>query len=144
MSDDGASPPDLDALAEHALTARTRAYAPYSCYKVGAAVLAGGEVFAGANCENASYGASVCAERHAIAAAVFEGHRAIDAIAVATESSPPASLCGICRQVLREFSGPDPSRVRVVLVNPAGERKETTLGALLPDSFGPDHLDGDE
>ena len=130
----------LDALAEHALTAQTRAYAPYSGYAVGAAVLAGGEVFAGANCENASYGASVCAERHAIAAAVFEGHRAVDAIAVATNSSPPAALCGICRQVLREFAGGDPEAVRVVLVNPRGERSETTLAALLPASFGPDQL----
>ena len=128
--------PDLAELAEHALTARTRAYAPYSNYNVGAAVLAGGEVFAGANCENASYGASVCAERHAIAAAVFEGHRDISAIAVATVSSPPASPCGICRQVLREFTA-DPDQLRVVLVNPAGEAIELTLGELLPHSFGP-------
>lgn len=130
----------LGDLADHALTAQTRAYAPYSNYAVGAAVLAGGEVFAGANCENASNGASVCAERHAVAAAVFEGHRAIDAIAVASNSSPPVAPCGICRQVLREFAGGDPAKVRVLLVNPQGERSETTLEALFPASFGPEHL----
>ena len=127
-------PADLTAVA---LAARRNAYAPYSGFTVGAALQAvDGRVFAGCNVENASFSLAVCAERNAIAAAVVAGAQAFIAVAVATDTSPPIAPCGACRQALREF-GPD---LRVILVNPAGERVETTLAALLPDSFSPDHL----
>jgi cytidine deaminase len=124
-------------LAAQALAAQQQAYAPYSRFRVGAALAAeDGRVFVGCNVENASYPLAVCAERNAIAAAVVEGARRFRAIAIATDSSPPSPPCGACRQALREF-GPD---LAVVLVNGRGERVETTLAALLPMSFGPEHL----
>ena len=127
-------PADLAALA---LAARRMAYAPYSGFTVGAALQAvDGRTFVGCNVENASYSLAVCAERNALAAAVVGGAQAFTAIAVATDNSPPLAPCGACRQALREF-GPD---LRVILVNPAGERAETTLAALLPESFSPEHL----
>jgi cytidine deaminase len=125
---------DLETLA---LAAREQAYAPYSRFRVGAALQAtDGRVFVGCNVENASYPLAVCAERNALAAAVVAGARAFRAIAIATDTSPPSPACGACRQALREF-GPD---LAVTLVNPRGERVETTLAALLPMSFGPEHL----
>ncbi len=128
-----------DELAARALEARTRAYAPYSGYQVGCAVLAGGAIHEGANMENASYGLALCAERNAVAAAVFAGASQVDAVAVATSSSPPAAPCGMCLQTLTEFAG-DPAALRVVLVNPAGERRELTLAELLPHGFRRDQL----
>jgi cytidine deaminase len=116
--------------------ARRHAYAPYSGFAVGAAVLAGGRVFSGANVENASYGLSVCAERNAMMAAVLDGARSLEAVAVASDASPPSAPCGMCRQMLHEFAA-DPAAVRVIMVNGAGERRETTLAELLPDAFGP-------
>jgi cytidine deaminase len=92
-------------------------------------------VHVGCNVENASYGLSVCAERHAVAAAVAAGEYGIEALAVVTDMSPPASPCGACRQVLVEF-GDFP----VILANPAGERVLTRVGDLLPDAFTPDAL----
>ena len=89
-----------------------------------------GRVHVGCNVENASYGLSVCAERHAIAAAVSAGAQQIEAIAVVTETDPPSAPCGACRQVLVEF-GDFP----VVLANTAGERVLTTVNDLLPDAF---------
>jgi cytidine deaminase len=127
-------PADLAALA---LAAMRNAYAPYSSFAVGAAVQSvDGRVFVGCNVENASYALAVCAERNAIGAAVVAGAQAFTAVAVASSTSPPAPPCGACRQVLREF-GPD---LKVILANPAGERVETTLAALLPQAFSPDHL----
>ncbi len=127
-------PADLAALA---LAARRMAYAPYSGFTVGAALQAvDGRTFVGCNVENASYSLAVCAERNALAAAVVAGAQAFTAIAVATDHSPPIAPCGACRQALREFG----SELTVILVNPAGERTETTLAALLPDSFSPTHL----
>jgi cytidine deaminase len=124
-------------LAACALAAQRNAYAPYSGFAVGAAVESvDGRIFQGCNVENASYPLAVCAERNAIAAAVVAGASAFVAVAVATPTSPPAAPCGACRQVLREF-GPD---LRVILVNPSGDRVETTLAALLPQSFGPEHV----
>jgi cytidine deaminase len=124
-------------LAALALAARRNAYAPYSGFTVGAALQAvDGRAFVGCNVENASYGIAQCAERNAIAAAVVAGAQAFTAVAVATDTSPPIAPCGACRQALREF-GPD---LTVILVNPAGERLETTLATLLPDSFSPAHL----
>lgn len=107
-------------------------YAPYSNFNVGAAVLAEGEVFAGANIENASYPMSVCAERNAVAAAVNAGKRSIDAVAVVTRADEPTPPCGGCRQVLNEF-GPD---MRVVIEAAGGRRAEWTLPEILPHAFG--------
>jgi cytidine deaminase len=107
---------------------------------VGAAALAGGKVYAGANMENASYGLTLCAERSAVARAVFDGARTIDAIAVASDISPPAPPCGMCLQTLAEFA-PDPTKVRVILGNPRGDQQTYTLADLLPHGFGPKDLE---
>jgi cytidine deaminase len=121
-------------LIERALAARAHAYAPYSHYAVGCALDTGDAVFEGVNVENASYGLSICAERSAVAAAVASGARSLRTIVVATESSPPASPCGMCRQIMMEFAD-DPSAVRVILVNPAGETHTHTVAELLPHAF---------
>jgi cytidine deaminase len=130
------NPETIDRLVEAASEARGRAHAPYSKFTVGAAIVdEEGRVHVGCNVENASYGLSVCAERHAIAAAVSAGAERIEAIAVVTETDPPSAPCGACRQVLVEF-GDFP----VVLANPAGERVLTTVNDLLPDAFTPGSL----
>jgi cytidine deaminase len=121
-------------LESTAKAAQAHAYAPYSRFKVGAAVQMDGKVFAGVNVENASYPVGVCAERNAIAAGVVAGARSLEAVVVYTEASPPASPCGACRQVLREFAA-HPERVTVLSINPQGERRSWTLDQLLPDSF---------
>ncbi len=125
-----------DALIEAARAARQKAYAPYSNFLVGSAVLgADGEIFSGANVENASYGLAVCAERNAVNALVFAGERSLAAVAVASENG--VTPCGACRQVLREFGGDIP----VWIVNDStGEIRETSLGRLLPDSFTGEQL----
>jgi cytidine deaminase len=127
------APAKADELIAAARAVRSHAYAPYSNYHVGAAVRGGsGRIYAGANVENASYGLALCAERSAVATAIAAGETAITAVAVITATSPPAAPCGMCRQVLAEF-GPD--ALPVALVNDAGEREDTTLGALLPHAF---------
>lgn len=124
------------ALEEAACAVRTKAYAPYSEFKVGAAVMGGsGEIYDGANVENASFGLTICAERTAIAKAVSAGERSIQAIAVCTENG--VTPCGACRQVIREFSADCP----VYLLDGDGQRRETSLAALLPESFGKGDLD---
>lgn len=124
-----------EALIAAACTARGAAYAPYSNYQVGAALLVeGGEIITGCNVENAAYGSSMCAERTAVFKAVSQGYRQIVAVAVCTENA--GSPCGACRQVLVEFAGDVP----VYLVDAAGNGRDTTLHALLPDHFGPEHL----
>lgn len=126
-----------DELVAAALTARARAYAPYSQFSVGAAVRArDGRVFEGANMENASYGLAICAERAAVVAAVMAGARDLEAVAIASSISPPASPCGMCRQTLAEFA----HDLRVILVNDRGERADTTLAELLPRPFRGDAL----
>jgi cytidine deaminase len=125
---------DTTALEARARAVQDNAYAPYSKFKVGAAVLMDGKIFEGVNVENSSYPLSVCAERNAIAAAVTAGARHLGAVAVCTDASPPSSPCGACRQVLREFAD-DPNQVVVVAINPQGERRTWTLEQLLPDSF---------
>jgi cytidine deaminase len=129
--------PDDRSLARAARAARARAYAPYSRFRVGAAVSAGGRTYAGANVENASYGLTLCAERAAVAAAVAGGARRIEAVAVASGTSPPTPPCGMCLQTLAEFAGPG---LPVVLAGPRGALVRTTLGALLPRAFGRRHL----
>lgn len=123
---------DWNALADQALGMRSRAYAPYSRYRVGAALEASdGRVFNGCNIENRSYGLALCAERVALARAVAAGAREFTALVVATESSPPQSPCGACRQTLAEFARTLP----ILLVNPSGERREHDLAELNPHPF---------
>jgi len=120
---------DWDHLIDEAWAARDRAYAPYSNFHVGAALLAeDGRVFSGCNVENLSYGLTNCAERVAIGAAVAAGARKFLAVAVVADTAVPISPCGACRQVLAEFGVP-----RVMLANRA-ERLEFTLEELLPRS----------
>ena len=119
-------------LLDQARRAREHAYAPYSNFKVGAAVLtAAGEIFSGCNIENASLGATICAERVAILAAVAAGHRDLTALAVVADTPDPVAPCGLCRQVLAEFS-PD---CRVVMANTAGRIRLANLKELLPLAF---------
>jgi cytidine deaminase len=129
---------DESRLVAAAVGARGRAYAPYSEFAVGAALLSkGGRVFTGCNVENASYGLTVCAERVALFKAVSEGVREFEAIAVACGDTP-CSPCGACRQALREFA-PD---LKVVLADAEGRKWETTtLSQLLPRAFGPSDLE---
>ena len=119
-------------LVAAARAARRKAYAPYSRFRVGAAVRAGRAVFRGVNVENASYGLTVCAERVAVGAAVAAGARRIDAVAVASGTREPTPPCGACLQVLAEFGGPD---LPVVLAGAGGRTIETTLGELMPHAF---------
>lgn len=130
-------PGDED-LVRVASLARERAYAPYSKYKVGAAIRTKrNKIHTGANVENASYGLTVCAERCAAFAAVAAGEtKDWDAVAIVTGGDVLPSPCGACRQVLHEFS-PD---LRVILATTSGQRKTTTLADLLPDAFGPERL----
>lgn len=125
-------------LVKVAALARERAHAPYSKYKVGAAIRTKrGKIHSGANVENASYGLTVCAERCAVFAAVAAGDtKDYDAIAIVTSGDALPSPCGACRQVLWEFS-PD---TRVILATTEGGRRATTLRELLPDAFGPERL----
>jgi cytidine deaminase len=126
-------PDRLEAAARAALT---RAYAPYSRFRVGAAIeTVEGEVFAGCNVENASYGLTICAERAAVAQAVGAGFRRFRRVVVASESEPPAAPCGACRQVLWEF-GPD---LVVEAIGPQS-RKQWRMIDLLPDAFGSESL----
>ncbi len=120
-------------LVQAARAARRRAHAPYSGFRVGAAVRAGGRVFEGANVENASYGLTICAERAAVVAAVLSGRRDLQAVAIASATSPPTPPCGMCLQTLAEFAGPT---LPVTLAGARGARVETTLGELLPRAFG--------
>jgi cytidine deaminase len=126
----------VDRLVTAAAKARKRAYAPYSGFHVGAAVLAGGRIFTGVNVENASYPLSVCAERNAVASAVAGGTSSIEAVAVVADADDPTPPCGGCRQVLNEF-GPD---MLVVCEGAAGRRSEWILSAILPHAFGPSNL----
>src|SRR3989475_12113930 len=100
------SGPRLPALLRAASRARARAYAPYSRFRVGAAVLAGGRVFAAGNVENSAYPLSVCAERNAVAMAVAAGHRRIDAVAVVAGEDQPAAPCGGCRRARAGICAP--------------------------------------
>jgi cytidine deaminase len=121
--------PGLRAAAE---AARARAYAPYSRFQVGAALLCSdGRIMAGCNVENASYGLTVCAERNAVFTAVASGARSFLAIAIATSSERPVAPCGACRQVLLEF----PPSFEVRCYGSAGEEHHHTTAGLLPSAF---------
>jgi cytidine deaminase len=121
-------------LEERARAVQARAYAPYSKFLVGAAVRMSGGTYEGVNVESASYPLTVCAERNAIAAAVRDGARQLEAVAVCSDASPPAAPCGGCRQVLLEFAA-DPAAVTIIGVNPQGERRTWTLAELIPHGF---------
>jgi cytidine deaminase len=122
-------------LVQRALQARTLAYAPYSRYQVGAAVLTiGGNVILGCNVENASYPATICAERVALTSAIAAGHHNFAAMAVATQDG--GSPCGICRQVMVEL-GPE---MIVYIADEQGAYRSTNVRALLPDAFAAESL----
>jgi cytidine deaminase len=126
---------ELVALARQA---RERAYAPYSNFPVGAALLGrSGQVYVGCNVENAAYPLTTCAERTAVTKAVSEGEREFEAIAVV--SATGATPCGACRQILREFGGPD-GDLRVIIAGLDGSTRTFTINELLPASFTPDQL----
>ena len=123
---------DQNALFQAACAARTHAYAPYSGFRVGAALLCeDGRIFTGCNVENASYGAALCAERNALCAAVADGKREFIALAVVCSGEDYAFPCGICRQVIGELA---PQAV-IILENSKGELREYNIEALLPQRF---------
>lgn len=118
--------------------ARKSSYCPYSNFRVGAALLfEDGSIIQGANVENASYGAGICAERTAIVMARMQGKNAIRAIAVTSDSNELVSPCGICRQVIREFAK---LTTPIYMFTNNGNVVIRTLDDLLPFSFGPEHL----
>jgi cytidine deaminase len=124
-------------LVARAREAMRNAWAPYSEFRVGAAIeAADGRVFVGCNVESASYGLTICAERMALGAAVAAGARSLRRLVVTTEVEPPAAPCGACRQLLAEF-GLD---LEVIAAGPTSERR-WTLAALLPDAFTKESLD---
>ena len=132
--------PDLARMLGLAASAQASAYAPYSRYTVGCALLLGdGMIVGGCNVENASYGGTICAERAAVVTAVGGGRRDIKACLTISPSTPAGSCCGLCRQVLFEFGGPS------MLVFNASSRgdmvRRATLAELLPLGFGPASLD---
>lgn len=119
-------------LAAAAFKARENAYAPYSRYKVGAAVLTeGGRIYTGCNIENASYGATICAERVAASAAVAAGEKKLVAMAVVSDSNVPGPPCGICRQFLIEFAPEMP----IYMFNLQGEMRTGYLNSFIPSAF---------
>jgi len=133
------SPADLTLLA-FAREIKPKAYAPYSEFRVGAAVFAGGEIFQGVNVENAAYGSTICAERAAALAAVTAGHREFDAIAVVGDSEAPTVPCGACRQFLAEFN----PEMRVIIGGKGDAVEVRTLDELLPEAFVRGYLDQDD
>lgn len=129
---------EVSALFEAALAARERAYAPYSRFKVGAALVDDiGVVHAGCNVENAAYPVGTCAEAGAIAAMVASGGKRIRALLVVGDGAEPVTPCGACRQRIREFAASD---TPVLVAGLLGVTTRFTLGDLLPASFGPETL----
>lgn len=129
---------DVDELFEAAKAAQANAHCPYSHFRVGAAVrTASGKVFAGCNVENAAYPQGACAEAGAISAMVLAGEREIVAVLTVCDGEAIGTCCGGCRQRIREFAKPD---TPIYAAGPDGVRATFTLDALLPHSFGPDHL----
>ena len=130
---------DAKVLRDTAFAAMENAYAPYSRFRVGAAVrTTSGEIIAGCNVENAAYGEALCAERVAIAAAVARGMKEFEEIAIASESDEPAAPCGSCRQTMSEFA-PD---LKVTSYASNGKQVTWRLSDLLPEAFASNHLRG--
>ena len=130
---------DIARLLESARDVRKRAYAPYSNFKVGASVLTpSGDIYVGANIENASFPAGVCAECSAVTAAVSNGERSIVAVCIVTKNKPPVAPCGVCRQMLAEFG---PTMSVLLAHSEEGEiASEHSLSDLLPGHFNGDDL----
>jgi len=123
---------DWDALIRAAMKAQEMAYAKFSQFRIGAALLdSEGNIFTGCNIENSSYSLTICAERTAVFKAVSEGSRIFKALVVYSDCNPPARPCGACRQVLFEFS----PIVEIICVNQAGVRDKFLLSDLLPEGF---------
>lgn len=128
----------VDELFAAALAVQQNAYAPYSNYRVGAAMLtSSGRIFAGCNVENAAYPQGACAETGAIAAMIAAGEREIVAVLTVCDGEDLGTCCGGCRQRIREFA---PLDAPVYAADGTGVRATFTLGQLLPHSFGPEHL----
>lgn len=127
----------LKRLVDEARLMAAKAYAPYSRFQVGAALLGSdGQIHSGCNVENASYGLTICAERNAIWAAVARGCRSFEQLVVFTDTQKPTPPCGACRQVLMEFA----PQLIIHLANRAGIASTHQLSDLLPESFGPAHF----
>ncbi|QQR72165.1 MAG: cytidine deaminase [Holophagales bacterium] len=123
---------DWKPLLDAAFAARRNAHAPYSGFKVGAALLCeDGTIVAGCNVENRSYGLTICAERNAITTAAATGHRRFRAVAIVADSDPLTPPCGMCRESLQEFCDDLP----ILLANLRGEQRETTLRVIFPEPF---------
>jgi cytidine deaminase len=129
---------DLTLLA-FARQAQEKAYAPYSEFRVGAAVFADGDIYQGCNVENAAYGSTICAERGAVMAAVLAGKRSIEAVAIVGDSEAPTAPCGACRQFLAEFN----PEMRVVMGGATDAVMVMSLDELLPEAFVRGYLDQD-
>jgi cytidine deaminase len=126
-------------LIEKAKRAREHAYAPYSKFKVGAALLTkSGTVYTGANVENATFGLTVCAERVALFKAITNGEKDFVKIAVVADKDEPVTPCGACRQVLSEFA----SDLKIICANLKGKTKKYSLRKLLPEAFVKDPVEG--
>lgn len=124
--------PDLEELVKAAIMARDRAYAPYSNYQVGAALRTeSGEIYLGCNVENASFGATMCAERVAIYSAIAKAERSFRYLALVSEQSDPLSPCGICRQVIAEIA----PNITLLMANLLGDTRVATIQELLPLTF---------
>jgi len=127
----------IERMKQAAMDSSKNAYCPYSNFPVGAAVLTeDGEMFAGCNVENASYGLSMCAERNAVFKAIANGSSKIVAVAIYTPTRTPSSPCGACRQVINEFG----ARAELFSFDNDGNVLKSRLTELLPEAFGPDNL----
>ncbi len=135
---------NIEQLISEAFSAREKSYSPYSGFAVGAALLCkNGQIYKGCNIENASYGATNCAERTAFFKAISDGITEFEAIAVAGGKKDSSEIdyaypCGICRQVMREFV--NPNDFKIIVAKNMDEYKIYTLEQLLPSSFGPENL----
>lgn len=129
---------DIQPIIQVAVAAQANAYAPYSKYPVGAAVLAAsGRVYSGCNIENASYGLTICAERVALGTAIAAGERQFLALAIAGGEGTPSMPCGACRQFIAEWAEPS---LPISIVSGQGEQVDLTFGDLFPRPFGPKSL----